>query len=475
MSLQNTYYRLPISIRLTLWYGLSMAVLIGLFSVLLITGLHWSQHIVLHQRLFRTHSLIMPTLTFTDGVPAVSPSLAEHGGALHMEGPFGTYVRLLSPEGEVWDQSTNFANTSFLEPVPPDEPRIVEISRNWGEAPVRSFYAPILDEEEQLVGWLEASGFAWNANLHLIGWPMGIAIPITVLLALVGGYLLARRALKPVSKLTEAANQISASELSIRLPIETRFRDELTDLAETFNTMIARLEGAFERERRFTANAAHELLNPLASVRNEVEVALRRPRDTPAYQQTLRAIEADVQRLGKIVEQLLQLAHVEATANTQTEPIDLTRLCQDHVAQWKSKAQATQIDLRFEAEQTLPVKGHTALLDVAVDNLLENAMKYTPAGGWVTVAARATQDKAMVSVSDSGIGFDAQTGSQLFDRFYRAEMPEVQARPGSGLGLAIVQAVVQAYGGTLQAHSEGVNKGSVFEISLPLFVNGVST
>ena len=461
--LPSSRFRLPISLRLTLWYGLSMLVLLGLFGGLFITILHWNQHVVLHQRLFKAQTDLVEHVVIEEGQPRLEPALVDLGGAFRAEGALGTYARLLSTEGHVWDRSYNFGDEAAFEPVLPEQPEVTEIARHWGHHPIRSLYVPIRSEEA-VVGWMEISGYALDLQIHMLSLPLGSAILVTVLLALAGGYMLARRALKPVARLTEAANRITASELSIQLPVQTRWRDELADLAETFNTMIARLGISFERERRFTADAAHELLNPLAAVRNEAEVALRRPRETAAYQQTLHTILTDVRRLGRMIDQLLELARIDADADIQREALDPTVLCKEATARWHATASARQLSLTCRSDQPAFVRANAIHLEAVFDNLLENAIKYTPKGGSIDVVVEADATSIMLTVSDTGIGFPPDVADRLFDRFHRAAMPDVHARPGSGLGLAIVQAIVQAYGGSITASSDGPGRGSRFVV-----------
>ena len=465
--ISSSRFRLPISIRLTLWYGLSMMVLLGLFGGLLVTTVHWQQHIALHQRLFKAQSDLVNHVVIEGRRAKINPALATLGGQYQTQGALGIFARLLSPEGEVWEQSGNLENNDALDPILPEGKRIWEVERQWQGVSLRSLYAPLLVEDE-LIGWLEVSSFTLNVQIHLIGFPVAIAILVTVLLALAGGYVLARRALKPVARLTDAANRITASELNIQLPVEKRWRDELTDLAETFNTMLARLGTSFERERRFTADAAHELLNPLAAVRNEAEVALRRPRRTEAYQQTLRTILTDVERLGTMVEQLLQLARIDADADLQREVIELGRLSREAAARWQAAASDRHLGLTCCAEQPAYVRANAIHLDAVLDNLLDNAVKYTPEGGTINVAVAANATHVSLTVTDSGVGFDPGAAARLFDRFHRVAAPAVHAQPGSGLGLAIVQAIVQAYGGSITASSEGPGQGSCFVVWLPL-------
>lgn len=459
-------FRLPISLRLTLWYGLSMLVLLALFSGLLLTSYHLNQHSLLHQRLFGTQSELIAQIDLKAGVPRLDPSLAQHEGALRMDAPFGTYVRLLSPEGAVLDQSANFHNQADLRPSLPAEPRIEEVSLHWQRRNFRAMYAPVLHSDE-LVGWLEVSAQSRGVEHQLAGWPVAVAILFTMSLALLGGYLLARHALRPVVRLTEAANEINAAVLNIRLPTDAHLRDELTDLAETFNTMLARLQASFEREQRFTANAAHELLNPLAAVRNEAEVTLRRSRTPDEYQQTLQKILSDAQRLGRLVEQLLDLARLEAGSEIQGAPVKVAEVCREKQGEWEELAVGCGINLQCDVQEHVVVAMHRAHLETLFHNLLENALKYTSSGGWVTLSVAQEEDMACLAVGDSGIGFEPEIAEQLFDRFYRADTSDVQAHPGNGLGLAIVQAITRAYGGTLVAISAGPGQGSLFTVRIP--------
>jgi signal transduction histidine kinase len=288
-----------------------------------------------------------------------------------------------------------------------------------------------------------------------------------MLLALAGGYLLARHALRPVARLTEAARRITAPDLSVRLRSNARFRDEMTDLAETFNRMIARLESSFQRERRFTADAAHEIKNPLAALRNEAEVTLRRDRDPDAYRSALETILTDARRLGTLVDQLLELAHIEADAGAGPVATDVLRLGTEAVERWQQRAPSHRIGLAPGCTGPVRLSVHPAHLTTVLDNLLENALKYTPEGGRAELGILQEGNEAVLSVTDTGIGLDPETTPRLFDRFYRADTPAVQAQPGSGLGLAIAQAIVHHYGGTLAVNSAGPGRGSTFEVRFP--------
>lgn len=462
----RTYFRLPISLRLTLWYGVSMVVLLLLFAGLLLTGLHWNRHAVLHQRLFQVQTDLQAEVQLTEGQPQLARPLAARQPVFDRAEPFETYVRLLGPEGIVLDQSTNFADRPPWPVWLPESPVMEEVRRHWGGASYQSLYVP-LRAEGALVGWLEVSGQAFDAHHEAFQGSVAWALLATVLLALVGGYVLARHALRPVVRLNAAATHLTATNLHTRLPVEAPFRDELTDLAETFNRMLARLEQAFAQERRFTANAAHELLNPLAAVQNEIEVTLRRDRAPAAYQATLQSIQADVARLGNIVAQLLDLARLDGAVQVPTEVLDGAAYAEARVRHWQATAQARGVSLTYRDGVAAPLCLHEAHLSMLLDNLLDNALKYTPAGGTVTVQVSREGDDIRLTITDTGVGFTEEEAAHLTDRFYRAATPDVLAHAGSGLGLALVEALVHAYGGRLVARSAGPGQGSTFAVYLP--------
>jgi signal transduction histidine kinase len=351
----------------------------------------------------------------------------------------------------------------------PDVREETTLSRAWEGDPIRSVYTPISDADGRLHGWLEVTGFEWSLHQELenLRTSMLVGIVLGVLLAIGGGYLLARRALQPVASLTEAAKEIHATDLNTRLPTSFGVRDELSDLAETFNNMIERLEASFERERRFTNNAAHEILTPLATIRNSAEIALRRVRTPEKYKETIRSILADAEEMTDTVRGLLQLARVDRIQELTREKIDLSAAVERHIARLCDRAQREGIELAVNADPGVTILADEGRIGEVVTNLVDNAVKYTPHGGHVDVSVRSLDGRAQLVVSDSGVGFNSEQAEHLFDRFYRADVPEVQARSGSGLGLAIVKAIVSVYGGRVAASSEGKGRGSTFLVELP--------
>jgi signal transduction histidine kinase len=462
--------RLSISIRLTLWYGMTILLLLSLFAVSAYSFFHNSLHQDFDRHLNHERNMVMPYVRLEGGKPAVAALGELRGAAYQTDGVYGTFVRLLAPDGAVLYQTPNFAGHTLLPVRLPEASGVVSVSREWEERPMRSHYMPLVSDSGALAGWLEVSGFEWTLHheLDLLGRALLIGILLSTLLAGGGGYLLARRALQPVALLTEAAKRIGTTDLGARLPTQFGVQDELSDLAETFNNLIERLEASFRRERRFTSNAAHELLTPLTTMRNGAEIVLRRERTPEVYQQKYRAMLEDVDKMIATVRGLLQLARVERLKDMPHEPVELGQVCDEHLRRFQERAAAQRITLTHRTEPGLYVLADAVRLGEVVDNLVDNALKYTPEGGRISVQVERDGETAALVVEDTGVGFGPEQASQLFDRFYRADVPEVQARSGSGLGLSIVQAIVQLYGGRIKAHSEGVYRGSRFEVRLPL-------
>ena len=467
---------LRISARLTVWYGLTLFVLLSLFALFCYLFFHASLHRDFDRHLTHEKRQLLPYIRFeAAGTPAFASLDDLRSVAYETDGVYGTYVRLLSSDGTVLYRSPNFGSHLPLPVLTPDEPRVQTRSRVWEGEPARTVYTPLLENGTPR-GWLEVTGFEWTLHqeLYRLRLAMLIGIVLSVALAIGGGFLLARRALRPVVTITEAANQIRATDLSARLPTSFGVRDELTDLAETFNEMIGRIESSFDRERRFTDNAAHELLTPLTTLRNGIEIALRREREPQAYRATLSSMMIDVDEMTETVRGLLQLARVDRLHELPREPVDLSRAVREQMDRLRERAQQEDVEIELRIQPDVRVLADARRLGEVVENLVDNAIKYSLDGGSVGVEVFRCEGDAILVVSDAGIGFTEEQRRQLFDRFYRADTSAVQARQGSGLGLAVVESIAHAYGGSVDARSAGPMQGSRFEVRLPALGDGAS-
>ena len=460
---------LPISVRLTLWFGLALLLLLSAFAAFCYVGFHILLHRDFDRHLQHEERALRPYVVLGPDGPTFAPLDELRSVPYRTDGVYGTYVRLFGPDGRERYRSPNFEGHQPLPVVLPREGEVRSFSHTWQGDPARTRVASLRSPDGAVAGWLEVTGFEWSlhAGLHQLAWALVFAVLASAALALGGGYWLARRALRPVAALTEAADRMSAADLSARLPTDFGPRDELTELAETFNGWLARLEASVERERRFSADAAHEMLTPLAALRNEAEVALRRERSPEGYRDALRSVLIDAERLTTTVQGLLRLARAEQLRPGQGERADLAAVASSRADAHRGQAEEKGLDLRVRVP---PGPAYAAApegpLGEVVDNLLQNAVKYTPPGGRVEVDVARANGSVRLTVSDTGVGMDPGEAHRAFERFYRSDTPGVQSEPGSGLGLAIVRAIVEAYGGTVHAASPGPGQGSRFEVLL---------
>jgi two-component system heavy metal sensor histidine kinase CusS len=462
--------RLSISTRLTLWYGTTVLILLSLLSVFSYTNFHFGRHDVFDQHLSHEIRELTPFLRLEGQEPRFSSLDQLRSVAFGTHGLHSTYVRLLSVEGNVLYESPNLLARGELPVRIPEVVETVNLSRDWDDNPARTRYKPLLNSGGTLKGWLEVTGFEWSLHEQLsrLGRGLLAGTVLSVLLEIIGGYVLARRSLMPVVALTDAANEIRASDLGSRLPVKTGVSDELTDLTRTINAMLARIQDSFERERRFSDNAAHELLTPLATLANASEIALRRGRSAESYRETLQRQLIDIEEMTHTVRSLLQLSRIAQLNDIPKERVDLSSLSNSHVSRLQKTSAAKKLDLSLEAERRVVILAGERQIGEMLDNLLDNSIKYTPAGGEIRVEVTRDGRHARLAVADTGIGFAENRADDLFERFYRGDSSLVQAQSGSGLGLALVKTIAEAYGGSVSARSQGLGSGSTFEVIFPL-------
>jgi two-component system OmpR family sensor kinase len=283
------------------------------------------------------------------------------------------------------------------------------------------------------------------------------------------GASLTRKVFKTIDNIVRQAHRIDEANLSERLP-HPGTRDEIGKLVGTLNEMLDRIERSFEVQRRFTADASHELRSPLSRLRTELEITLRRPRDAAEYLETLRSCVEEVERLTVIVEELLALARLDAgLERNSAEIVPLHLIIEEVVTRMQPIADKRGIRIILESLAAVSVKIPRSSIDLVLTNLLDNAVKFTPRGGCVTVCLAADRSEAVMSVSDTGLGIKLDEQSKLFERFYRGFAARTNDVPGVGLGLALSQAVVRSHGGLIEA-SNTPGGGAQFLVRIPLIL-----
>jgi len=460
-----------IRFKLTLWYVILLGITVTAFSVFLYITLAKGLQESLDNKLRTTAEIIAASLRHPLGP---GPSLAdverimrEHFGLK----PMGRFVQILDEAGR---RSTNLRNVDIpvsihtLERAAKGE-AVFETVRLRDGSRLRLVTVPILEGGRMLgivqVGSpLEGIEEALNQLLLILL----VAVPLVLVVASLGGSFLANKALRPVDEITRTAQRIGSGDLSQRISLEGRLDDEIGRLVSTFNEMIGRLESSFLQIKRFTADASHELKTPLTVLKGEIEVGLKRQRRPEEYRRVLASCLEEVDRMSRIVDDLLTLARADMGAlQLQKERVDLGEVAE---GVWRSLGRIAEekgLRFTFQRDGEVAVWGDKDRLRQLLVNLVDNALKYTPPGGEVRLRVERDDTLALLTVQDTGEGIPPEDQERVFERFYRVDKARSRQRGGTGLGLSICKWIAEAHGGKISLESE-VGKGSTFVVQLPL-------
>jgi signal transduction histidine kinase len=376
------------------------------------------------------------------------PGIAD-GRFLGRDGrPWRTRSRRLTPPGPITPKDHGAVDGP---PPAPDEPR------GYSALTLVAF-AP-LGPTEATLGRLGLALLVLSSTLWLV--------------AAVVGRRLCRRALAPLTRMAMAAREADAADPGARLPLPGT-RDELEDLGYAFNGLLDRLHEALdqlhealERQRRFTGDASHQLRTPLAGLLSQVDVALRRERAPEEYRRVLGVVRTKSAHLRQIIESLLFLARAEAeSGHPGLEAMDIARWLAERLQEWSTHPRAADLHLVRDEDGPLWVRAHPPLLSQLLDNLLENACKYSRPGTPIAVRLWRRPGVFVLAVEDRGCGLSAEEQAHVFQPFYRSPQARSHGQSGVGLGLAVAHRIVEVFGGTIRVESEP-GRGSRFEISLP--------
>jgi two-component system, OmpR family, sensor kinase len=446
--------RLPIRARLTLVFALAMALVLGAVATFLYLRLGNSLEEQLHDGLENRAELLADTMT-REGVPGV------------LEGGDEAFAQVLDENGNILAASEGLESTEILtgserargaaqmiflrkdvRTVRGEDPRPTEVLvRPGGDGRLLVVGGSLEDRNEALEGL--------RAQLLVAG-------PVGLLLASLAGYFLAGAALRPVEAMRRQAGQISADTSGRRLPLP-RSHDEISRLGETLNAMLERLDAGLRRERRFVADAGHELRTPLALLQTELELALRRPRSRRDLVSALNSAGEEVDRLTRLAEDLLVLASTEeGRLPLRISEFPVRELLDGVARRFGPRADAAARPLEVDTTADGTMSGDRLRLEQALGNLVDNALRHGE--GAIGIEASATNGTFQLRVRDQGPGFPAEFVPHAFERFSRAD--EARPRGGAGLGLAIVEAVARAHGGSVQAGT-GAQGGAVVTIVIP--------
>ena len=340
------------------------------------------------------------------------------------------------------------------------------INRNIGATPLRFGVFPVKRDGQRLA-------------IVLMGQPMEVIQKslneLTLTLVLVyfgllvftigGGFLLARKALSPITQVSKQLKKIGAENLQERVPV-LQTGDEIEELSQTFNNLLDRLNEAFVRERQFIGDVAHELKTPVATLRGEIEVALSKQRNQEEYKHLLNETLVDVNRLSTTIKNILDLAWLGAeNANLGEQPFNLSNVLLELKDLATKLAAKKNITIRGNIELNIWAAGIEDKMGRAVLNIIDNAIKYTPQDKMVTMSLCKKKNNAVIEIRDTGVGISQTDLSHIFQRFYRGT--KTAKTIGSGLGLAIAQGIIKAHKGEIKITSK-TSKGTRVTIFLPL-------
>lgn len=460
---------LPVRTRLTLWYTGVLLVILLVVSVLSYAMLRWS----LMQDLDVSLRLVAQVIRDTgySGSPDETSAAATVRDILGPEF-YDKFFQLRDPQGAASPRSTHPRDRTLplSEAARQNAARGVPTFETVELAPgerVRLLTMPV-GGNGQVTQIVQVGILLHRTERTLRRYLEALLtlIPLGVGLAFAGGAWIARAALAPVREMSRAARRITAEDLGLRIAARST-GDELDHLAETLNAMLARLEGAFVQMRRFAADAAHELRTPLTALKGGMEVAMRADRSAGEYRQVLRSSLEEVERLIRLAEDLLVYSRVSAGIGAPHARVDLEPLLVDVCDVGTRLAHGTGVIVRLDESTPATVTGDGGALRRTMLNLVENAVKYTPAGGKVELALTCVDGDAHLVVQDTGPGIEPADAERIFEPFVRLDAARARETGGVGLGLAIARSIIQAHGGTLTLQS-APGAGTRFTIRLPL-------
>jgi signal transduction histidine kinase len=323
-------------------------------------------------------------------------------------------------------------------------------------------------EPEDLEIWLKAHQGDISQVMDNIRVYSAIGVFATIIIAAIGGYFIAGIMLKTVDKVSSLAGRISFTNLQERLNYKGP-NDEIKRLADTFDNMLVRLDGAVESQKQFIQDASHELRTPIAIALTNIEVLEMDEKATNQdYQKTMDILKLSLVRMNNINNSLLLLSEGTLSKSNWSE-VDLISIITEVVNETTAQAEAENIKMEWSPPASaLRVNGDAMYLKQAIINLVDNAIKYNQAGGLVKLAAQVESESFIIEIADSGIGISAEDLPRIFDRFFRVDKSRSRKRGGSGLGLAIVKKIVEDHGGTITVSSI-LGHGSSFHLSFPRY------
>ncbi len=450
--------------RFALWVsGFLLAALI-LFGIYVYASMSRGLNAALDDALRLSAAQSLGTLNVDNGQVILGDNLSEENSDMATLRARGFTVRFLDAKGVLLGGFGINWKSPFSSVKLGQQASFSTTKDEQGELDTRIYTLPIMDNN-QIAGYIQTAQSLESVQQTLENLQLSLlfGIPFLTLLAALGGYFLAGRALAPMDAITQTARRISAEDLSARLNLPNN-GDELGRLASTFDEMLARLDNSFRRQQQFTSDASHELRTPLAAMQTIIGVTRSQKRTAKGYEQALDDLGDETNRLRSLTEDLLLVSRGEQPVQRAMDQVDLSSLLEDVVESLTPLADAKSLTLECRVPPNVTLNGDRDGLIRLFVNLVDNAIKFTESGD-VLVSAQVQGKDVRVAIQDSGVGIAQEDRVHIFDRFYRVDTSRTEA--GAGLGLAIALQIAHAQGGDITVSSE-VGAGTTFFVRLPI-------
>jgi two-component system, OmpR family, sensor kinase len=463
-------YNLPIKWRLTIWYGVVLSLILIIFASGIFIYFKNSLQESIDAKIRSIGEVLSSSMTDAHNT-SVFGNFERYLENILGRKPKGKFIQIMDSSGRIGAKMSDIEGetlpTSFSALEKAMRGEIVYETIERTKPRLRMITIPILENKKVTsVVQVGTSLEDFDETIRKLLLIIIISIPTSICVTIVVGYFMAKKALKPVDQIRRAAVKISSSNLDEKIDIVGR-RDELGRLAETFNAMIGRLKDAFQRINQFSIDVSHELKTPLTILKGETEVALRKEREKHDYQMLLLSNLEEIDRMSCIIDDLLLLSKADTKEiKLNVEEVALRDLVVDVCMDMKVVADKKNVDLETSELEDIRLKGDELKLRRMLLNIVENGIKYSHAGGKVSVSSYVNDGYVKIDVKDNGIGISEEDIKYIFDRFYRADRSR-KRESGSGLGLSISRWIAEAHKGGIDVKSQPA-QGSMFTIKLPI-------
>lgn len=461
---------MPIKWKLTLWYGGILSLILVIFACGVYIYFNNSLQKSIDTKIRSIGEVLSSSMTEAHST-SVFGNFERYLENVLGRKPKGKFIQILDSSGRIGAKMSDIEGetlpTSFntLERAMRGEVVYETVERT--KPRLRMVTIPIVENKKVTsVVQIGTSLEDFDETMRKLLLVMIISIPTSISVTIVVGYFMAKKALRPVDQIRRTAVKITSSNLDEKIDIGGR-RDELARLAETFNAMIGRLKDSFQRINQFSIDVSHELKTPLTILKGATEVALRKERDKEDYKRLLISNLEEVDRMSRIIDDLLLLSKAETKEiKLNVEEIALRDLILGVCMDMKITAANKGIELQATDLEDVRLKGDELKLRRMLWNIVENGIKYSPSGGTVAISSYVNNGYARIDVKDNGVGIAEEDIKFIFDRFYRADRSR-RRETGSGLGLSISKWIAEAHNGTIEVKSKP-SEGSLFSIKLPI-------